>query len=156
VLKTNTDATWCNQHFLDTHALRQADNARMQLARIMQRLNMMGLASRELMSKDYSPCIRKCLLSGFFMQVARRSRSGPYFTVKNNQEVFLHPSIRMDYKPEWIVFNKCFLTSKPYIETITAVTEKWLLEVAGNYYDFLKLSSRETTRLSVFPARKQH
>eukprot|EP00123_Amoebidium_parasiticum_P011338 comp20659_c0_seq1/m.26808 comp20659_c0_seq1/g.26808 ORF comp20659_c0_seq1/g.26808 comp20659_c0_seq1/m.26808 type:complete len:700 (-) comp20659_c0_seq1:147-2246(-) len=132
--RNNDDTTWCYDNFLNSRSLKSADNVRVQLVRIMDRL---GLAknSTEFTSKHYYTNIRKALLSGYFMHVAHLERSGHYLTVKDNQVVQLHPSTCLDRKPEWVLYHEFVLTSKHYIRTVTEVKGEWLLEVAPNYYD---------------------
>ena len=79
------------------------------------------LKSADFNSKDYYANIRKCLLAGFFMQVAHLERTGHYLTVKDNQVVALHPSTVLQHKPEWALYNEFVLTSKNYIRMVTDV-----------------------------------
>ena len=44
--------------------------------------------STDFQSKDYYVNLRKCLIEGFFMQVAHLERTGHYLTVKDNQVCF--------------------------------------------------------------------
>lgn len=80
--------TWCYNHFLSLRNLKSAHNVRGQLARIMER-NELELVSTPFEDKSYYTNIRRALVSGFFMQVAKRSQSGKqYVTVKDNQVCF--------------------------------------------------------------------
>ena len=38
-------------------------------------------------------------------------------------------------KPKWVVFHSVKLTTKNYLQTITAVEGEWLLDIAPMYYD---------------------
>lgn len=100
--------------------MKQADEVRNQLSRIMDRLSI-PRNSTDFSSKDYYINIRKALLNGYFMQVAHLERTGHYLTIKDNQVVALHPSTALDHKPEWVVYNEFVLTSKNYIRTVTDV-----------------------------------
>ena len=80
--------------------------------------------------KKYYENIRRALVSGFFMQVAKKDSSGKsYITVKDDpvQSVLLHPSTVLGQESEWVVYNEFVLTSKNYIRTVTAVKPEWLL-----------------------------
>lgn len=104
--------------------MKNADNVRMQLARLMDKFSLKRL-STDFNSRDYYVNIRKALLSGFFMQVssywmffknwnqlsktlinnfqiAHLERSGNYVTVRDHQLVSLHPSTVLTHKPEWV------------------------------------------------------
>ncbi|OJD37919.1 pre-mrna-splicing factor atp-dependent rna helicase prp43 [Diplodia corticola] len=126
---------WCHDHFLSYRALQQADNVRLQLRRIMERLEI-TLMSTPFEDKKYYENIRRALVSGFFMQVAKRDGTGKtYITVKDEQNVLLHPSTVLGHDSEWVVYNEFVLTTKNYIRTVTSVKPEWLLDIAPNYYD---------------------
>lgn len=126
---------WCHDHFLSYRALQQADNVRLQLKRIMEREEV-ELVSTSFEDKKYYENIRRALVAGFFMQVAKKDTSGKtYVTVKDNQSVLLHPSTVLGQDSEWVVYNEFVLTSKNYIRTVTAVKPEWLIDIAPTYYD---------------------
>lgn len=126
---------WCHDHFLSYRALTQADNVRLQLKRIMERQEL-ELMSTPFEDKKYYENIRRALVAGFFMQVAKRDGTGKtYVTVKDEQNVLLHPSTVLGQDSEWVIYNEFVLTTKNYIRTVTAVKPEWLLDIAPNYYD---------------------
>jgi len=127
------DRAWCYQNFLNERALKSADNVRSQLVKIMTKMGL-KLVSTDFSSAEYYINIRKCLLEGFFMQVAHLERSGHYLTVKDNQVVALHPSTCLDGKPEWVLYNEFVLTTKNFIRTVTNVRGEWLVDIAPHYY----------------------
>ncbi|VDM96305.1 unnamed protein product [Thelazia callipaeda] len=128
------DVQWCYDNFINYRALKNADNVRTQLARIMDKFSLKRV-STDFKSKDYYINIRKALVAGFFMQVAHLERSGHYITVKDNQLVQLHPSTVLDHKPEWALYNEFVLTTKNFIRTVTDVKPEWLVQMAPQYYD---------------------
>jgi len=79
---------------------------------------------------DYFERIKKCLLSGFFMQTAHMERAGHYLTLKDEQVVLIHPSSSNDSKPQWLMYNDFVLTSKNYIRTVTEIKPEWLFEAS--------------------------
>ena len=118
---------WCHDHFLSLRALQSADNVRAQLKRIME-THEIELMSTPFEDKKYYENIRKALVSGFFMQVAKRDGTGKtYITAKEEQSVLLHPSTVLVTDAEWVLYNEFVLTSKNYIRTVTAVKVEWLL-----------------------------
>jgi pre-mRNA-splicing factor ATP-dependent RNA helicase DHX15/PRP43 len=126
---------WCHDHFLSLRALQSADNVRLQLKRIMEREEL-ELMSTPFEDKKYYENIRRALVSGFFMQVAKKEANGKtYTTVKDNQTVLLHPSTVLGQESEWVIYNEFVLTSKNYIRTVTGVRGQWLLDIAPGYYD---------------------
>ncbi len=144
---------WCYDHFLSMRSLQSADSVRSQLARIMEK-NGIELISTPFEDKNYYTNIRRALVSGFFMQVAKKSTNGKhYVTVKDNQvcrillardiletyiccqDVLLHPSTVLAQDNEWLIYNEFVLTSKNYIRTVTQVRPEWLMEISPVYYD---------------------
>lgn len=119
---------WCHDHFLSLRSLQSADNVRMQLLRIMEREEL-EMISTPFEDKKYHENIRRALCAGFFMQVAKKEPQGKsvYTTVKDNQNVLLHPSTVLGYDAEWVLYNEFVLTTKNYIRTVTAVKPEWLL-----------------------------
>lgn len=127
------DKNWCFNNFLNFRSLSSAKNVRGQLVSIMRRLNI-PLLSSDIESPDYYTNICKCLVSGFFMQVAHKETK-KYLTVKDRQVVGLHPSCVLDREPDWVLYNEFVLTTKNFIRMNTAVKIDWLLEIAPHYYD---------------------
>ena len=126
---------WCYDHFLSYRSLQQADNVRIQLKRIMEREEL-ELISTDFGDKNYYDNIRRALVSGFFMQIAKKDTSGKtYVTVKDDQTVLLHPSTVLGHDSDWVLYNEFVLTTKNYIRTVTAIKPEWLLEIAPMYYD---------------------
>ncbi|KAL2069635.1 hypothetical protein VTL71DRAFT_14314 [Oculimacula yallundae] len=126
---------WCHEHFLSLRALQSADNVRSQLKRIMEKSEL-ELVSTDFNDKDYYTNIRRALVAGFFMQVAKKDPSGKtYKTVKDDQSVLLHPSTVLGVDSEWVLYNEFVLTTKNYVRSISAVRPEWLLDIAPTYYD---------------------
>ncbi len=118
---------WCHDHFISLRALQSADNVREQLKRIMEKSGL-DLISTPFQNKEYYTNIRRALVSGFFMQIAKKEGSGKtYRTVKDDQAVLLHPSTVLGADFEWVVYNEFVLTTKNYVRTVTAVKPEWLL-----------------------------
>ena len=129
---------WCHDHFLSLRALQQADNVREQLKRIML-THEIELVSTDFHDKKYYENIRRALVAGFFMQVAKRDAAGKgvYTTVKDEQNVLLHPSASLQTESEWVVYNEFVLTKKNYIRTVTSVRAEWLLVGLSLFFFFI-------------------
>ncbi|KAH3903373.1 probable Pre-mRNA-splicing factor ATP-dependent RNA helicase PRP43 [Saccharomycodes ludwigii] len=125
---------WCFDNYLNFRALSAADNIRFQLSRLMSRHNL-ELNSTSYENPQYFDNIRKALTAGFFMQVAKKRSSGKgYITVKDNQDVLLHPSTVLGREAEWVIYNEFVLTTQSYIRTVTSIKPEWLFELAPAYY----------------------
>lgn len=126
-LEPTEQQRWCQQHFLSYRSLTSADNVRNQLKVIMEKHDI-DLQGTDFSDRNYYNNIRQALCAGFFMQVAKKhATSKTYVTVKDNQDVLLHPSSVLGQENEWLLYNEFVLTSKNYIRTITAIKPEWLL-----------------------------
>jgi len=145
---------FCYENFVNARSMKSAESVREQLKRTMERLGLQ-MMSTDFHDKEYYPNIRRCLVSGFFMQVAHLEKSGHYLTVKDNQVVALHPSTCLQHKPEWVLYNEFVLTSKNFVRTVTQVRGEWLIELASSYYDTASFPKSEArTQLERIANRK--
>ncbi|KAI5953151.1 PRP43 [Candida jiufengensis] len=129
---------WCRDNFLSYRSLISARNVRNQLSRIMERYDLPLLSKyNEISESKYWENIKKALVGGFFMQVAKKKSGGSkgYLTIKDNQDVLIHPSTVVSTQGEWVIYNEFVLTSKNYIRTITIIKPEWLIEIAPKYYN---------------------
>lgn len=133
---------WCFDHFLSERSLKSAENVRKQLQRIMERHDI-ELVSTAFEDKKYFDNIRRSLITGFFMQAAKRSDKNNYITVKDDQKVLIHPSCGIERAAEWVLYNEFVLTSKNYIRTVTIVKPEWLMELAPQYYNLAEFEKGE-------------
>ncbi|KAF2077570.1 hypothetical protein CYY_001111 [Polysphondylium violaceum] len=128
------DQTWCYDNFLNHRSIKQADSVRSQLARIMTKFKL-PLLSGDINSRAYYNSIKKCLVAGFFMQVAKCEKKNQYFTLGDEQSVIFHPSTGLSRKPEWVIYNEFVLTNQQYIRTLTEVKFEWLVEACPDYFN---------------------
>ena len=149
--------TFCFQNYLNMRSLKNADNVRTQLAKLMLKLNL-KLTSPSMDNMNfYYTCIRKALVTGFFMQVAYASGKR-YLTIKENQVVSLHPSTCIDHKPQWMLYHEFVLTSANFIRTVTEIRPEWLVEIAPNFYapsNFTKTPEIRKLLLRLLDQQKQ-
>ena len=104
------DLQWCYEHYLSHRSLLSADNVRTQLKRVMERNDLL-MVSTPFEDPKYYINIRRALVCGFFMQVAKKSQGAKhYVTVKDQQVVSLHPSTVLETLPEWVIYNEYFLS----------------------------------------------
>ena len=127
------DPDWCWNSYLNFRALKASNDIREQLIRIMVSQKC-SLESNPVTHKDYYTNIKKCILSGFFMQTATLQRNGHYLTIKDDQTVVMHPSTVISHRPEWLLYNEFVLTSRNYIRTVLEIEPEWLFEVAPEYF----------------------
>ncbi|KAJ3431265.1 pre-mRNA-splicing factor atp-dependent RNA helicase deah3-related [Anaeramoeba flamelloides] len=129
--------SWCRNNFINYRTMLQADNVRNQLFQILNRLNLYSLSdidyakNKTLLKLNF----KKCLVEGFFMQIAHQLDNKNYSTVKDKQHVVIHPSSGLALFTEWILFNEFVLTDRNYIRTCTLIDGQWLVQIAPHYYN---------------------
>lgn len=145
-LNNGMDTDWCWKNYLNFRALKQANDIKKQLERILQQQGCKTVG-KPMTHPDYYVDIRKCILSGFFMQCCCQQRgTGTYTTLKDDQIVLMHPSTVIDFKPEFVVYNEFMLTSKNYVRTCTVINPEWLFDVAPGYFDLDEFPNSEAKR----------
>ena len=76
--------------------------------------------------------ICKCLLTGFFDNIARYSNENFYTTVKGGMICKVHPTSilikknRMSKEREFLLYNEMIVTSKRYLKCCTLLKEDWV------------------------------
>ncbi|KAK3872153.1 hypothetical protein Pcinc_022755 [Petrolisthes cinctipes] len=123
---------WCNKHFLHFKALKKVREVRQQLHDIMdqQKLELVSCG----MDEDL---VRKCICAAYFHQACRLKGIGEYVNLRTGTPCHLHPTsalFGMGYTPDYIVYHELVMTSKEYMQCVTAVEGGWLAEVGDKFY----------------------
>lgn len=142
-IDSNYDSRWCKNHYFNFRSLVRAVDIRKQLKRTFRRLasaidaeNGSSMLTSSSGSTDHV-AIRKCLLTGFFINVARIRPNGTYSTIQGgeDEQLMLHPSsVLCAYPPDWVMFHEVVHTSEQYMHDVSVIQPQWLLEVAPQYY----------------------
>ncbi|KAJ1330021.1 hypothetical protein BSLG_009809 [Batrachochytrium salamandrivorans] len=130
-LAAKGDATWCADHFISSRSMRQIMDIRKQLIAFCEQQNIPPGVS---CGTDYES-VQKCLLSGFFRNIAIRQHDGSYKTLASRQTVHIHPSsVLFRSSTPSVMFSEWVHTSRMYLRNVSMVQVAWLGEVAGHYY----------------------
>ncbi|KAK6230979.1 hypothetical protein QUC31_002497, partial [Theobroma cacao] len=123
---------WCNDHFLHVKGLRKAREVRSQLLDILRTLKI------PLTSCGYDwDVVRKAICSAYFHNAARLKGVGEYVNCRNGMPCHLHPSSALyglGYTPEYVVYHELILTTKEYMQCVTAVEPQWLAELGPMFF----------------------
>lgn len=127
---------WAWENFLNYRSLMSAKSVRNQLRGNMSRQGH-ALVSTPANHKHYESRIKKALVKGFFMQIAKRQGTKKALkTIKDNQDVMIHPSSAISLRSfDFVLYHEFVLTTTNYIRTVTCVKPEWLLELAPSYFD---------------------
>ncbi|XP_026124168.1 pre-mRNA-splicing factor ATP-dependent RNA helicase PRP16-like [Carassius auratus] len=128
----NYSSIWCNDHFIHTKAMRKVREVRAQLKDIMvqQKMNLVSCGS------DWD-VIRKCICAAYFHQAAKLKGIGEYVNVRTGMPCHLHPTsalFGMGYTPDYIIYHELVMTTKEYMQCVTAVDGEWLAELGPMFY----------------------
>ncbi|SCV03685.1 LAMI_0H10132g1_1 [Lachancea mirantina] len=134
-------AKWCKRHFLQFKSLQRARDIRMQLCRSMERQGLYVESS----GTDWS-IVRKCICSAYAQQAAKIAGLSKYVHLKNGLELRLHPTSALHGAgdlPPYIVYHELLLTTKEYVNIVTAVDPLWLMEYEPLFYNFTRRSEND-------------
>ena len=123
---------WCNKHFLHFKALKKVREVRQQLREIMEQQNLDIVSAG-----NDEDLIRKCICSAYFQQACRLKGLGEYVNLRTGTPCHLHPTsalFGMGFTPDHIVYHELVMTSREFMQCVTAVDGRWLAEVGGKFY----------------------
>eukprot|EP00055_Hartaetosiga_balthica_P015533 m.92383 g.92383 ORF g.92383 m.92383 type:complete len:1274 (+) comp8890_c0_seq2:198-4019(+) len=123
---------WAAEHFIHSKSMEKVREVRSQLLDIMKKQKM-----------DHISCgtewdiVRKCICCAFFHQAARLKGIGEYVNARTGMPCHMHPTSAlygMGINPEWIIYHDLVMTSKEYMQFVTAVEPQWLAEFGPVFY----------------------
>ena len=135
--ESNFSSQFCRDFFIQYKSLIKVRNIKEQLLDITKKSGV-DINDPEL-SKIEVNCenIKKCILEGFFMNIAKFFNKNKYKTLKSKDDVFIHPSSFLFKKNiEFICYNEVVLTSEEYMRNILEIDQRWLLEMFPHYYQY--------------------
>lgn len=134
-VETDYSYQWTQENFLQYRSLSRARDVREQLERLCDRVEI-EVRSLEEGSSEGMEKIQKSIVSGFFANTAKMSRSGDsYQVIKTKQTVHIHPSsVLFSHKPRWLLYHELVLTSKEFMRNCMPLKPEWLIEVAPHFY----------------------
>ncbi|KAL8162870.1 hypothetical protein V2J09_014359 [Rumex salicifolius] len=123
---------WCNDHFLHVKGLRKAREVRSQLLDILKQLKIQLTTC----GPDWD-IVRKAICSAYFHNSARLKGIGEYVNSRTGMPCHLHASSALyglGYTPDYVVYHELLLTSKEYMQCVTAVEPHWLAELGPMFF----------------------
>ncbi|KAL6116415.1 dhx40 [Pungitius sinensis] len=140
-------SAWCKDHWVHWRALKSAFSVETQLREILLRLQQKRDFPVDTYDGDKSELFRRCLCTGYFTNVARRSVGKVFCTMDGHGSmVHIHPSSSLfDHEGElnWIVFHDVLVTSKVYVRTACPIRYEWVKDLLPKLHevDVYELSS---------------
>ncbi|XP_039263322.2 putative pre-mRNA-splicing factor ATP-dependent RNA helicase DHX32 isoform X1 [Styela clava] len=125
---------WCKDNFLRYSSLKLATQVRANIVQVMERLEL-PMSPRLTDMKEMEISVKKALLAGFFMQVAKDvDGSGNYLIVRDRHVARLSSASFSMTSPEWVTFNRFVLSDNSYIVTVSSVTPEMVAEIMPQSY----------------------
>jgi len=125
-------SNWCKEHFVHPKAMKKVREVRMQLKDIMKSLKM----PIKTCGFDHD-VVRKTICSAYFHQAARLKGVGEYANCRTGMPCNLHPSSAlygMGYSPDYVVYHELIMTSREFMQCVTAVDGYWLAELGPMFF----------------------
>lgn len=130
-------ASWCGSHYLQAKGLKRVRETCSQLTDITSQ-HKIPLSS---CGGDWDS-LRKAVCSGYFHNASKMRGIGEYINLRSNIPCHLHPTSALyglGYTPDYVVYHEVILTTKEYMQQVTAVEPAWLAEMGPMFF-----SVRET------------
>jgi pre-mRNA-splicing factor ATP-dependent RNA helicase DHX38/PRP16 len=81
--------------------------------------------------------VRKTICSGYFHNASKIKGIGEYVNLRNGIPCVLHPSSAiygLGFTPDYVVYHELVMTSKEYMQCVTAVDPHWLAEMGPMFF----------------------
>lgn len=140
-------SAWCKENWVHWRALKSAFSVETQLRDILHRLQQKRDFPVETFDGNKSELFRRCLCTGYFTNVARRSVGKVFCTMDGHGSmVHIHPSSSLfDQEAElnWVIFHDVLATSRVYIRTVCPIRYEWVKDLLPKLHevDVYELSS---------------
>ncbi|XP_051958641.1 putative pre-mRNA-splicing factor ATP-dependent RNA helicase DHX32 [Xyrauchen texanus] len=143
---------WCRDYFLRYAALQTADAIRAELTDILKRIEL-PVSESAFGTKTNALNIKRALLAGYFMQIARDvDGSGNYVMLSNKHVAQVHPLSGYGAKahklglPEWVLFHEYTPSDNNCIRTVTQISPQAFTQMAPQYF-FCNLPASESKQI---------
>ncbi|KAI3365157.1 hypothetical protein L3Q82_010254 [Scortum barcoo] len=131
---------WCQDYFLDHSALKTAEAVRSELTDTLNRIEL-PISEPSFGTKTNTHNIKRALLAGFFMQIARDvDGSGNYFILTHKHVAQVHPLSSYGAQshklglPEWVVFHEYNLSENNCMRTVSEISPQVFIQMAPLYF----------------------
>ncbi|XP_035028204.1 putative pre-mRNA-splicing factor ATP-dependent RNA helicase DHX32 [Hippoglossus stenolepis] len=131
---------WCQDSFLNHTSLLMADALRVELIDTLKRIEL-PVSLPAFGSRRNTFNVKRALLAGFFMQVARDvDGSGNYFIMTHKHVAQIHPLSGYGAKnpklglPDWVLFHEHSFSEDNCLRTATHITPEEFIQMAPQYF----------------------
>ncbi|CAD7955012.1 unnamed protein product [Amoebophrya sp. A25] len=135
--KHGYSAAWCNSHFVQAKCMKKVRETFGQLEDLVNQQKLLNTSCA-----GNWDVVRKAITSGYFHNAAKMRGIGEYVNLRTSVPCHLHPTSAlygMGYTPDYVVYHEVVLTTKEYMNYVSAVEPSWLAEMGPMFF-----SVRET------------
>ncbi|XP_053196782.1 DEAD/H (Asp-Glu-Ala-Asp/His) box polypeptide 32a [Scomber japonicus] len=143
---------WCQDYYLDHSALKTAEAIRSELTDTLNRIEL-PISEPSFGTKTNTHNIKRTLLAGFFMQIARDvDGSGNYFILTHKHMAQVHPLSSYGAQshklglPEWVIFHEYTLSENNCMRTVSEISPQVFIQMAPLYF-FYNLPPSESKNI---------
>ncbi|KAF2368196.1 Helicase-associated domain [Trinorchestia longiramus] len=123
--------SWCRENFLNYRNLMYITSIRKQLSELCVQAGLQLATS----PNDNMDDIRRCLLTGMFMNVAEMQPNRKYLSLASRDETQIHPSSWLfNSGSSYLMYNEVVHTGNSYMHCVSWVAPEWLYDVAPDYF----------------------
>ena len=146
-MNENNRTQWCYENYIDQKAMLRVLKIRQQLKDYLKRFRIPMKSCG-----DNLDLIRKCIVSGYFSNCARKQTDGSFLTIRGSQQLYIHPSSCLfKYPPDIVVYSEVIQTTKQYMRDVLSIEQKWLTELAPHYYEY-----KETDKMKEIKSKSEN
>ena len=87
--------------------------------------------------------VRKAICSSYFHNAARMKGIGEYVNLRTGIPCVLHPTSAiycLGFTPDYVVYHELIMTSKEYMQCVTAADPLWLAQMAPQFFSAKRMS----------------
>lgn len=146
----NKSESWSIKNFIQQRSMEKVFDIRRQLLDILES-DSVKISSAGL---DWE-LVKKCLTIAYVFKVAKIKGFGEYVDLRTGMSCFLHPSSSLygfGQMPEYVVYHELVLTSKEYMQCVTAIEPMWLAESCPSFYSIRIVGNSNFTHKPVLQA----
>jgi len=143
--KNRYSAQWCGEHFLHAKSLKKAREIHGQLSDIMQSQRMPLVAA----GNSNWDRVRKAICSAYFYNSALMKGLGDYRNLLTGIPCHVHPTSALaglGYTPDYVTYHELVMTSKSFMQCVTAIEPEWLAELGPAFFSLHESSVNRMAR----------
>eukprot|EP01054_Gregarina_sp_Poly1_P008658 Gregarina_sp_Poly_1__8657@NODE_515_length_7812_cov_238_903163_g409_i0_p1_GENE_NODE_515_length_7812_cov_238_903163_g409_i0NODE_515_length_7812_cov_238_903163_g409_i0_p1_ORF_typecomplete_len654_score92_77HA2/PF04408_23/5_7e32Flavi_DEAD/PF07652_14/0_11Flavi_DEAD/PF07652_14/1_1e21OB_NTP_bind/PF07717_16/5_4e03OB_NTP_bind/PF07717_16/6_5e21DEAD/PF00270_29/1e12DEAD/PF00270_29/3_6e03Helicase_C/PF00271_31/1_2e09AAA_19/PF13245_6/2_3e08AAA_22/PF13401_6/4_7e08T2SSE/PF00437_20/0_00042ATPase/PF06745_13/0_0019A len=136
--------SWSAKHFIHQKSLARVRSVREQLTEITKGQKILLTSCHQ----DWDR-VRKAVCSGYFHHTAKLKGLGEYVNLRTSIPCHLHPTSSLFLSgttPEYVVYHEVTVTTKEYMQQVTAIDPNWLQELAPQIYSIRRAGRSDNIR----------